>query len=259
MKGIRKILVKIIGLRAYLKLVSKSYLFLIKMGLLHKDYPELLFLYDLIKPTDNVIDIGANLGYYSKQIKKIQKGSTGSLLAVEPIPLFASVWRSNVGESSQIRLENSALGSTNETVRMGIPIVDGVVRHGLTKVIEKGDDHSNTREYDVQMKIGDEVVASWGRDVIHFIKCDVEGYEQFVIPNLKETILKNFPIFQIELGGVENRTNVVQFLIDLKYEIYILSEMKLHKIEQSQIFDVDQDFYFIHSDKKNNHLELIKN
>lgn len=259
MKGIRKILVKIIGLRAYLKLVSKSYLFLIKIGFLHKEYPELLFLYKLVKPTDNVIDIGANLGYYSKQIKKIQKGSSGSLLAVEPIPLFAAVWKSNVGESSQIKLENSALGSTNEMVRMGIPIVDGVVRHGLTKVIEQGDDHSNTREYDVHMKVGDEVVSAWGKKEIHFIKCDVEGYEQFVIPNLKQTILDNYPIFQIELGGEENRTNVVQFLVDLDYDIYILSEMNLVKIEQDQVFDVDQDFYFIHKDKKNNHLELIKN
>lgn len=258
MKFIRKILVKIIGLRAYLKLVSKTYLFFIKIGFLRKKYPELMYLYEIIHQDDFVIDIGANLGYYSKQVKRIIAKGQGQLLAVEPIPLFAEVWRSNVGESERIKLENAALGAEHQKVKMGIPIVDGVVRHGLTSVIDENNDHTNTKEFDVIMKIGDEVVNSWSSNRVDFIKCDVEGYEQYVIPHLKNTIEKHYPLFQIELGGKENKENVIRFLTNLGYHTYILNG-KLIPIELKNMHQIDQDFYFVHPLKMERYGALIKN
>lgn len=216
-----------------------------------------MFLYEVIDKDDYAIDIGANLGYYSKQIKRIIRPGTGKLLAVEPIPLFAQVWKSNVGESNQIKLENAALGAEPQEVKMGIPIVDGVVRHGLTSVIDENNDHTNTKEFDVTMKVGDEVVQNWSSERVDFIKCDVEGYEQYVIPHLKQTIEKHYPLFQIELGGKENKENVINFLTGLGYQTFILNE-KLIEVDLKEIHNISNDFYFVHESKKERYSKLIK-
>ncbi|MBK6951045.1 MAG: hypothetical protein IPH24_03080 [Crocinitomicaceae bacterium] len=65
MKLIRKILVKILGLKGYLRLVSRIYIISISMGWMRQKYPELFFLKKLVKPGSTVLDIGANLAYYS--------------------------------------------------------------------------------------------------------------------------------------------------------------------------------------------------
>jgi len=46
---------------------------------------------------------------------------------------------------------------------------------------------------------------------VDFVKCDVEGYEQYVFENMKETIMKHRPLVQSELGGEQNRKTVICF------------------------------------------------
>lgn len=258
MKLIRKLLVKIIGLENYLRLVSKVYLMIINLGLYKKKYAELHFIKSIIREDDTVVDIGANLGYYSFFMAK-KLNNNGRLIAVEPIPLFAKVWQSNLNKflSSKITLHNCALGNENlSSVKMSIPIVNGVVRHGLTKV--NSDFTENEISFEIPMKIGDEVISKDNIKTINYIKCDVEGYEQFVIPSLTKNINAFKPIIQIELNGEENRNNVANFLVDINYSIYILVFNKLKEISLKEIHTFNQDFYFIHPDKMDEYSHLIK-
>jgi FkbM family methyltransferase len=261
MKFARKVLVKILGLKGYLRLVSKTYIAIIGMGWMRKKYAELYFVKRIIKKDDTVLDIGANLGYYSF-FMSVSAGKEGKLLAVEPIPLFADVWKKNMCslKKHNIKLFNCALGKEEqEKVKMSIPIVNGVVRHGLTKVVEEGDANEAIMSFDVPMKIGDNLVESENISQLNFIKCDVEGYEQYVIPSLKDTIVKYQPLIQIELSGEDNRQNVVDYLVNLSYDIFILKDNFLHAIQKNDIFNFNQDFYFVHQDKLEERKYLIRN
>lgn len=251
MKFFRKIMVKILGLRGYLAVISAIYITLIKSGFYRKKYAELHFVRNTVKAGDTVLDIGANLGYYSFFLAS-RVGKKGKLIGVEPIPLFAEVWKKNMKQFRKfnINLENCALGSEfNDSVTMSIPVVNGVVRHGLTRVVENDEDKSENLSFNVPMYVGDVLLQKHELDKLDFIKCDVEGYEQFVIPSLEENIIKFKPLIQIELGGEENRKNVFNFLENLGFNSFILENEKLRSIEGKEIYTTSKDFYFIHHEK----------
>lgn len=252
MKFIRQFIFKVFGLQFYLRLVSKTYINMISIGMLKKKYPEIFHLKQLVQPGDICIDIGANLGYYSTQMAK-NCGIKGKVIAFEPIPPFAYVFRKNTRKYAQIQLQQIALGETTGTVKMGIPMKDGVIRHGLTKVMDEEQEKSTetAANFEVQMVPGDEVIAHhYLTEKIKFIKCDVEGYEQFVIPSFEKTISQSMPIIQIELTGKENRQKVIDYLTKKGYIYKILKENTLVEIPESDIFTVDTDFYFIPPQKE---------
>ncbi len=140
MKLIRNILLQVLGLKNYLIVVSRIYLHLVLNGLLKSKYPELFFLNTLIKPGFVCIDIGANLGYYSTFLSK-NTGIGGKVYAVEPVPLFGELWKQNVKLSKIVNLEllPFALGSENKKVKLGLPIVNGVLHHGMTKITDSAE------------------------------------------------------------------------------------------------------------------------
>lgn len=260
MKAVRKILIRVLGLKGYLRLVSKTYIIGISYGLMRKKYGELFFLKKIIKPGDHVLDIGANLGYYSF-FMTVSAGKNGRVIGVEPIPLFAEVWKKNLRslKGYNYALQNCALGTeSRDKVTMSIPVVDGVVRHGLTKVVENQVVSKNdSLSFEVPMKNGDQLMQDQGLTRLDFLKCDVEGYEQYVLPSLKETIQKYLPVLQIELSGNDNRLTVVDFLVNLSYEIFILKEEKLRPVEKKDIFTFNQDFYFVHSTRVEEYRKLM--
>lgn len=249
MKSIRKILLKALGIEGYLRLVSRIYIWLIDSGFLKEKYPELFFLKTLIKQGHTCLDIGANLGYYSTFLSK-HVGATGKVYAVEPIPLFAKIWKDNTKLSfkNNLILFPYALGSENKTVTMSIPFVDGVLHHGMTKVNESGSTNNETAQtFEVEMKNADELFSVIEK--LDFIKIDIEGYEQYVIPAMENTIRKFTPVIQAELGGDENRKNVISFLATCGYTPHVLNNEKLIVATDKDIKEHQSDFYFTH---KNN-------
>lgn len=245
MKAIRKFLYKILGLEGYLRLVSRIYLWLIENGFLKKKYPELFYLQQIIKPGYYCIDIGANLGYYSTFLSKYA-GTQGKIYAVEPVPLFAKIWKDNVVLSFKKNLEllPYALGAENKTVTMSTPIVDGVLHHGMTKVSD-GNTTNIASEFQAEMKNPDELFA--GLPKLNFIKIDVEGYEQYVLSSMTQIIQKFRPLIQAELGGEENRKKVLTLLTGLGYKANILKNNQLVPVTEHDINHHQSDFYFTSS------------
>jgi len=242
-----------------LSLVSRIYIRLIRLGFYKNKYAELHFIRQIVEPGNVVMDVGANLGYYSFFMAKFV-GASGKLISVEPIPLFCEVWRKNLRKipEAQKVLFNCALGTeAKQKVRMAIPVVDGVVRHGLTRIQENPSEKHSELSFDVEMSTGDVVISEMNIQRLDFVKCDVEGFERYVIPSLSMAIEKYQPMFQIELSGNENRTEVVDFLTNKGYSIFLLKHGGLSTIQKSDIFTVDQDFYFIHETQLSTRKNLI--
>lgn len=245
MKLIRQLLFHLFGIKIYLRIVSKTYILLTNYGFLKHKCPELFYIDTIVKPDWVCIDIGANLGYFSNRIAR--KLTSGKLYAVEPIPLFAEIWRKNLAHSkSNVEMLNIALGEENKTVSMSIPFKNGVIRHGLTKI----DDAQNTVEkkamtFEVQLRSSGEVFGDLTQ--IDFIKIDIEGYEFHVLKSLSSSLKKHQPIILAELSGIENRKNSVALLSSIGYTAYKLIEGKLLPIAEKELSSLAQDMYFLPS------------
>ena len=249
MKSIRRILLKALGIEGYLRIVSRIYIWLIDSGFLKSKYPELFFLKVLVKQGYTCLDIGANLGYYSTFMSKYA-GASGKVYAVEPIPLFANIWKDNTKLSfkKNLTLFPYALGNENKMVTMSIPFVDGVLHHGMTKVNDTPNTLNETAQtFEVEMKNADELFSVIQK--LDFVKIDIEGYEQYVIPAMEQTIRKFTPVIQAELGGEENRKSVVNFLKTCGYTAHVLSNNELILATETHFENHQSDFYFTH---KNN-------
>ena len=243
MKFIRNILLKILGLRHYLRVVSKLYIVFTTNGIWKNKYPELFFLDTILSPGKTCIDIGANLGYYSIRMAKLI-GVTGHVYAVEPIPLFGKIWEKNLNpeKNPQVHLLPYALGETTGTVEMGMPVKNGRIHHGMTKIASSAKENY-VQYFTVEMRNPDVLFSDLTE--LHFIKCDVEGYESVVFKNMEKTISRFRPLIQSELSGRENKIEVMNFMKSMNYKCAILKHGELKEISNSEALNIRKDFYFI--------------
>ena len=242
-KKLRALLLKTLGLEQYLSVVSDAYIRLIRARFMQKKYPELFFLKQIIKPGFVCIDIGANVGYYSTFLSQYA-GKNGHVHAVEPVDLFSRLLKNNARKFAlqNITFYQTALGGENKKIQMGTPTIDGVFRHGLTKIVdEKESQHLHT--YQVDMRVPDELFSSLTH--FDFLKCDVEGYEVFIIPHFLKTLAQFKPLIQMEISSEENRKQIFDLFIPLGYSVCKLHQYALQKMNINDAINYDGgDFYF---------------
>ncbi|MES2558533.1 MAG: FkbM family methyltransferase [Bacteroidota bacterium] len=243
-KKLRALLLKMLGTERYLSLVSRIYISMIKGGMMKAKYPELFYLQELIHPGFICIDVGANVGYYSTVLSRLC-GAMGHVHAVEPVQLFQSVFNSNMRafKCNNVTLHPVALGGETSTITMGTPVLDGVFRHGLTHVVEANEDTTGMHTYSVNMRRPDDLFASLQR--VDFMKCDVEGYEVFLMPHFTNLIARFKPLIQIEISSADNRESIMQLFAPFGYQPYKLSAGGLVKMTGAEAVGYDNgDFYF---------------
>ena len=243
MRFIRILLYKTFGLKAYLKLVSSIYIKYINWGFGKTKYAELHYLKTLVKPGYICLDIGANMAYYSYFMAKYA-GVTGKVYAVEPVPLFGEIWTMNMKNfmGDNLHLFPYALGEKEMEMEMGMPTVNGVVHHGMTRVISDKDT-GYEKTFKANMKNPDKLFVNIAK--IDFIKLDVEGYESQVFANMTETIEKHMPIIQSELSGADNRSACIKILDPIGYKPHVLRNNSLEFADGNIIKTHNGDFYFI--------------
>lgn len=254
---IKPFLFRLLGADSYLKLISTAFLRLYLRGLLRKRFPEHYFVRKMVKPGDVVIDLGANLGYYTIPLSRAV-GEAGKVYSVEPVPMFVNILKGNLNLSpyNNVEIIPNALGSEEGAeVIMGISVKQGVLRHGLTRVLEKPGEDSSYRTFTVATRTPQGVFGNLPG--LNFIKCDVEGYEVHIMPQFREILQKHKPMVQIEIGPKENREKMFALFSGLGYEAYRLKEDGLEFIASPQI-PVMGDYYFIHGSEKNVHKHLIR-
>jgi FkbM family methyltransferase len=243
-KLLRATLLQTLGHERYLALVSDVYIRLIRNGFLKKKYPELFHLKELVKPGFVCVDIGANVGYYSVFLSKYA-GKDGLVHAVEPVDLFARIFTKNIASFGigNVTLHHTALGGENKMIRMGTPVIDGVFRHGLTKVID-GRDDADMRTYEVKMQVPDQLFSGLAR--FDFLKCDVEGYEVFIMPHFMKTIGRFKPLIQMEISSKENREQIFDLFLPLGYKVCRLLNGRLAALDKDEAMNYEAgDFYFV--------------
>ncbi len=243
---INKILYKSLSQRNYLKFLNTSFLTLYKTGLLKNNpsYKYHYFAKNLVSAGDTVLDLGANLGYYSNLFQQ-WVGPLGRLYAVEPVMPFNEILQWRLGGKKHVTILPYALGTEEKDITLVIPKDLAYLSTGLPNVYDSST-HGNLEEYgfkfDAEMKRGSYLFKNLER--LDFIKCDIEGYEEFVLPELKPVLVKHKPIIQVETWGTHKKV-VEDFLHSIGYNQFHLQADKLLPSESGHPATV-VDFIFIH-------------
>jgi FkbM family methyltransferase len=237
----RRMLFKVLPLRSYLRVLSKSYFMSYNSGALKKNrlYAYPYFLEKIIHKDDVCIDIGANLGYISVVLSK-QVGANGKVYSVEPVKPMLDVLKKNTKGMDNIEILPYALGEENKPIKLGNDSVerDGFIASGSHFVLDKNTAQTETAdvEFDAEMRIGTELFENIDR--LDFVKCDIEGYEIIVLPQLEPLLMKFKPIILVEADG-ENRIKLMHFFQERGFEALVLDgEGKLHPAKEDETWDI---------------------
>lgn len=250
---IKSLLFKLLQIGGYLTVVQKSYVAGLKLGLLKNNpsYQWHYFVTSLVKEGDYILDIGANLGYFTLQFaEKVKQG--GHLYCVEPVAPFRKQLQKLTAGKPNITLLPYALGEeSDKQVTLGIPVEFqklGYLRHGTTTLLYGGSKADGTYSFEATMKKGSELFANLPK--LDYIKCDIEGYETVVLPEMKAVLQKYQPLVQLETWG-EHLMVMYNFFQTLGFSAYFLQNKKLHPLEsKDQSRWGESDILFVPGGKK---------
>lgn len=242
-KLFHRILYRLLSLENYLRVVSRMFFLYRALGL-GRGGRALEYVYhlpQLVAKGDIVIDIGANLGYYTCPLADLV-GEGGRVYAVEPVPVIFSVLKRNVGKRRNVELLNYALGEESRTIEMANDSVASAGYFGTGRnFVNDGELSKDAVRFTAQMRRGSELFGSFEK--IDFIKCDIEGYERVVLPELRPLIEKFHPTVLVETDG-ESRQQMIRMFTELGYSAYMLVAGKEVTLDP----ECDKDIIFRYAD-----------
>lgn len=148
---------------------------------------------EVIRPGDTVLDIGANLGYYTLLAADLV-GPEGRVVAIEPNPevfrrLSASIAVN--GFTSRTSAHNVALAGPGETGERAFFVPTGEPKNGRFLGLQEDPDHLADHGVVSEVALGRIDPDAFER--VDFIKIDVEGAELAVLEHLRPVLEKFRP------------------------------------------------------------------
>lgn len=181
----------------------------LKRGLFTTDEPEYRELDKLLRPGDWVIDVGANVGHYTKRFSDIV-GSQGRVLAFEPVPTTFSLLAANVQcfEYENVSLFNAAVSDEVQIVGISVPKFST----GLSNYYQAHLTASASCDLNILALPIDSIGI---KNSISLVKIDAEGHEAFVINGMKQLIAACHPVLVVETGS----QSTIDEIQSLGYEV----------------------------------------
>jgi FkbM family methyltransferase len=172
--------------------------------------PEMVSLFkSLLKPSDTVLDIGANIGcttlFFGDLARKVY--------SFEPSPTTHRWLVENVQRAKLNNVEAINLGLGKDAGTFELTFAPNNRSGGFVSNLTSASEGHQVEK--ITIAKGDDFVRDHQIAKVHFIKIDVEGFEQSVIEGLAETIARDQPIVALELNhwclNAFQRTSVPDF------------------------------------------------
>ena len=206
----------------------------------------------LLPNLTSVLDVGANVGYYSVILGILGRESI-RIHAFEPLEQSIEVLKANLDLNhltSKVTVHKFALGNSDGTARLFVPKRSG------TSAASLADLHPDEQNSIVTIETRrlDSVFPATGLKNLDLIKIDVEGAEAQVLEGGWETISKFKPMVFAELlrkwasNFGYHPNEVIVSLASLGYECYAVGR-KLHLIQEIDDETLETNFFFLGDSK----------
>jgi FkbM family methyltransferase len=221
------------------------------------------FIYFIARKSRNIIDIGANIGWYSLNFNLIK--NVKSIHAFEAIPRNFKFLQHNVKINNSIKIipNNIALSDSNgksiffwtKKETGSASMRNNQNRRSINKILCK----TNTLDNYINKK----------KLKIDLIKCDVEGSELLVFKGSYFSLKKYKPVVFTEMLRKWSKNfgyhpnEIINFFNKINYSCYAvkkkrgISQRKFFRIKKITNATIPTNFFFLHNTKHQNLLRQI--
>jgi len=207
-----------------------------------------------IKENDIVIDIGANIGYYTLIFAKLV-GKNGKVIAFEPDPSNFKLLKKNIEVNGykNVILVQKAVSTKNEILKLHL--CDS--NHAMHRIY---DSKYGKESIDIEsINLDDYLGENMPLDKINFVKMDIEGSELFALGGMQKLLNKNNSLkilTEFAPGAImdsgKDPEELPKLLEDCGFKLYdVLSE-------EEEIKQVSkEELLTTYAAKKRNHTNLL--
>ncbi len=196
-----------------------------------EDEEDLAMLRNFVHEGDHVLDIGANIGVYTKFLS-ILAGASGKVYSFEPVPETYSYLKNNINKLNldNVIALNTAVSDYSGKVMMEVPKYDKAGdNYYEARIVKKA--AKDLKSFEVDCSTLDQLFEKYNFQPA-FIKCDVEGFEWNVFKSAENLLKKTEPVLLIEinqdLNTPDNKTKeLIEFLKKNEYRIFIRQDNRL--------------------------------
>lgn len=173
-----------------------------------KDQPDLIIAEKLVDESSIFVDIGANIGLYTKYISPLVK----QVKSFEPVPFTFDMLSKNVAkfELGNVELNQVAISSSDGEATIEVPIQGGARNYYRASLELSNSDNSSEMKIRVPTKTIDSLFLIQIEE-ISFIKIDVEGHELSVINGAASFLKSTHCAWLIEIDGNPDEENSPAF------------------------------------------------
>jgi FkbM family methyltransferase len=169
----------------------------IRRGTFRTPEPEWARLDEWVREGDWALDIGANIGHYTKRLSELA-GATGRVVAFEPVAATFHLLSSNARHfaHANVTLLQAAVSDGTEVRGMKIPsFATGLKNYYEAELAEGG-------EGDVSvLTLAIDRLGLPGK--VALVKIDAEGHERAVLAGMEGLIAAQHPVLIVETGDRE--------------------------------------------------------
>jgi FkbM family methyltransferase len=179
----------------------------------------------LINKGNNVLDIGANIGYFSLIASRIV-GSIGTVYAFEPTPSTIQKLQKNIqlNNCSNIKVYQKAVSESNGKAIFKIPS-DTIKNSGRASFRDIEENYTSVEVETIHL---DSILSEL--EPIQLIKIDIEGAEAMALMGMVQLIERDLPVFIMELSDFylkqlgSSATFILDFFRERNYRVFINGE-----------------------------------
>jgi FkbM family methyltransferase len=201
-----------------------------------KDDDKIRFYKEYVKSGMRVVDIGANVGFYSNVFLKLV-GEDGSVHSFEPDKLNFKRLSSNTAKYKNSHKNNVAVSDKSGKIKL--------YKFALNVEFKTYDTGESTNFTEIDCVSLDDYFKNG--ETVDLLKTDTEGYDYFVIKGMQELIKRSkrfvliteFWPYMIKKSGVEPQ-QFITLLKELGFTIRFIDA----EAEQSYIEKINDRFYY---------------